>query len=350
MALHILPGAGGFAVCGSSASEFSVFAQPGRGTEIRYQLLPNISHERLADTAHFGQQAVAEIAELCQRHSDRVPFVRVCPPESMLVIGREREFEGVSAGALPNLGVKMCQPCPARRSKAVEAIGHDEITVVLEDDDRRKAVATLHRLGILRHGGIVNVGTGLRACVEADRFEAELADSILCRFHQHRASSPNFDLGRAPCTITAHDWRRDIALDPEGGRFIATCAVSERQMKRRTFQKIRVGGQPAHHHNVYVVLLDPAVGRLKKVRAENPKRDPKKPCVYVGMTGLTPEERFANHKAGIKDASLVKRYGIRLLPEFYAHLNPMPFEEAVQMEKDLAEDLRRAGYTVTGGH
>lgn len=68
------------------------------------------------------------------------------------------------------------------------------------------------------------------------------------------------------------------------------------------------------------------------------------------MTGLTPEERLSNHKAGIKDASLVKRYGIRLLPERYAHLNPMPYEAAAQMEKDLVEDLRRAGYTVTGGH
>jgi hypothetical protein len=28
----------------------------------------------------------------------------------------------------------------------------------------------------------------------------------------------------------------------------------------------------------------------------------------------------------------------------------MPCEAAAQMEKDLAEDLRRAGYTVTGGH
>ena len=89
---------------------------------------------------------------------------------------------------------------------------------------------------------------------------------------------------------------------------------------------------------------------MRKVRAENPKRDPKKPCVYVGMTGLTPEDRFANHKAGIKAASLVKRHGIRLLPELYTDLNPMPYEAAVQMEKDLAEDLRRAGYTVTGGH
>ena len=121
-------------------------------------------------------------------------------------------------------------------------------------------------------------------------------------------------------------------------------------MKRRTYRKLRADQQPEHHHNVYVVLLDPAAGRLRAVRAANPNRDPKKPCVYVGMTGLTPEERFANHKAGIKAASVVKRFGLRLLPEFYKHLNPMPYEAAVQMEKDLAEDLRRAGYTVTGGH
>jgi hypothetical protein len=98
------------------------------------------------------------------------------------------------------------------------------------------------------------------------------------------------------------------------------------------------------------VLLGPAAGNIRKVRAENPKCDPKKSCVYVGMTGLTPEERFANHKAGIKDASLVKRFGLRLLPELYEHLNPMPFEAAARMEADLADDLRRAGYTVTGGH
>jgi len=82
----------------------------------------------------------------------------------------------------------------------------------------------------------------------------------------------------------------------------------------------------------------------------NPDRDADKPCVYVGMTGLTPEERFANHKAGVKGAYVVRRYGVRLMPELYEHLNPMPFEAAVVMEVDLAEDLRLAGYTVTGGH
>jgi hypothetical protein len=121
-------------------------------------------------------------------------------------------------------------------------------------------------------------------------------------------------------------------------------------MNRRPFQKVGPEKQANHHHNVYVVLLGVEVSKIRKVRAENPKRDPQKPCVYVGMTGLAPEERFANHKAGTKAAWVVKRYGLQLLPELYSHLNPMPYEAATQMEKDLAEDLRRAGYTVTGGH
>ena len=103
-------------------------------------------------------------------------------------------------------------------------------------------------------------------------------------------------------------------------------------MKRRTLRQLRAKLGLENHHCVYVVLLDAAAGKLRKVRAANPVRDPKKPCVYVGMTGLTPEERLANHKAGIKAAWVVRRYGRELMPELYAHLNPMPFEAAVEME------------------
>ena len=67
------------------------------------------------------------------------------------------------------------------------------------------------------------------------------------------------------------------------------------------------------------------------------------------MTGLPVDHRFENHKNGYKASRYVRRYGVRLLPELFAHLNPMPFEAAVEMEKDLAEDLRNAGYTVFGG-
>ena len=102
------------------------------------------------------------------------------------------------------------------------------------------------------------------------------------------------------------------------------------------------------HHSVYVVLLDDAVAKPSILRL-NATRDPLKPCVYVGMTGLPVDHRFQNHKNGYKSAWVVKKYGIRLMPELYEYLNPMPFEAAAQMEIELAEDLRAQGYTVTGG-
>jgi hypothetical protein len=103
------------------------------------------------------------------------------------------------------------------------------------------------------------------------------------------------------------------------------------------------------HHSVYVILLDPAVLQHRSILCLNPNRDPLKPCVYVGMTGLAVQDRFRNHKTGRKAARLVEKYGLRLMPELYEYLNPMPYEAAAQMEKDLAEDLRAEGYTVAGG-
>jgi predicted GIY-YIG superfamily endonuclease len=103
------------------------------------------------------------------------------------------------------------------------------------------------------------------------------------------------------------------------------------------------------HHNVYVVLLSKAALKEVSILRLNPKRDPAKPALYVGMTGLPVDHRFENHKNGYKAARLVRKYGVRLIPELYEYLNPMPYEHAVQMEKDLAADLRAQGYAVTGG-
>ena len=137
----------------------------------------------------------------------------------------------------------------------------------------------------------------------------------------------------------------------EIARFRGKMKTSGRKaLQRRTLRSLLAQPSVECHHSVYVVLLQPAAKRLRLVRAANPGSDPAKPCVYVGMTGLTPEARFANHQRGIKSAAVVTRYGVQLMPELYTHLNPMPFAAAVQMEQDLAADLRGAGYTVTGGH
>ncbi len=101
------------------------------------------------------------------------------------------------------------------------------------------------------------------------------------------------------------------------------------------------------NHNVYVVELAPKVFEKEERFAEaNPHWIPEKLCVYVGITGLTPEERFQKHKSGHKAAWFVKRYGRRLLPQFYEHMNPLPYDLAQEMERELARQLRDDGHAV----
>ena len=103
------------------------------------------------------------------------------------------------------------------------------------------------------------------------------------------------------------------------------------------------------HHNVYVIELDPRIVNSRRFRDANPERDILKPCVYVGCTGLTPEQRFAKHKAGIQANKYVQRFGVRLLPRLYAYANPMPYKAARDMEIELAIALREQGYGVWQG-
>ena len=100
------------------------------------------------------------------------------------------------------------------------------------------------------------------------------------------------------------------------------------------------------HHHVYVVLLDARVMKHRPFVDQNPNLAPHTVCLYVGMTGTAPEERFANHKAGYKANSYVKRYGVRLMPELYERLNPMTYDDALVTEARLADELRSAGYAV----
>jgi hypothetical protein len=101
------------------------------------------------------------------------------------------------------------------------------------------------------------------------------------------------------------------------------------------------------NHNVYVIELNPKVFSERRFLEKNRGYIPgTKPCVYVGMTGLTPEERFKNHLAGNKANSYVTRYGLRLCPELYGGLNPMPHDLTKGMESWLAQYLRGQGYGV----
>jgi predicted GIY-YIG superfamily endonuclease len=104
-----------------------------------------------------------------------------------------------------------------------------------------------------------------------------------------------------------------------------------------------------HHHSVYVVLLSRDVLYERKFVKCNPDYDPDKPCVYVGMTGQSPDVRFDKHKAGLKANRYVRKYGLRLMPELYEVYNPMPYGAALDMEIELAIYLRERGYGVWQG-
>ncbi|MFO1304730.1 MAG: hypothetical protein U1F54_13440 [Burkholderiales bacterium] len=100
------------------------------------------------------------------------------------------------------------------------------------------------------------------------------------------------------------------------------------------------------HYHVYVVELAKDVLNEPKFVKANPGYRPGKPCVYVGMTGQDPDVRFDKHKAGLKANRFVQRFGLRLLPEIYAAYNPMTYDEAREMEVEVAIDLREGGYGV----
>ena len=95
---------------------------------------------------------------------------------------------------------------------------------------------------------------------------------------------------------------------------------------------------PGAGHSVYVVLL----------------HDPRRSHAYgayVGQTSRDPDLRFDQQMAGYKASGAVRRFGVRLLPDLVAHLNPMRRWEAVEIEAALAEELRAGGVPwVEGGH
>ena len=99
-------------------------------------------------------------------------------------------------------------------------------------------------------------------------------------------------------------------------------------------------------HNIYVIELDKRVLDKKKFREANPHYIEGKPCVYVGMTARTPEERFEQHKSGYRSSRIVREFGIRLKPRQFRKHNPMTRQIAENFEFEKAKRLRRRGWGV----
>ncbi|MGB5188559.1 ribose-5-phosphate isomerase [Robiginitalea sp.] len=112
---------------------------------------------------------------------------------------------------------------------------------------------------------------------------------------------------------------------------------------------------PKTTYRVYVIELSKRVfTENRKFREANPQFNGVLQCLYVGMTSKTPKVRFEQHKSGYVSkkghnisSGIVHKYGMYLRPSLYNHILPLSTrEEALDMERRLALELRRKKYAV----
>lgn len=115
------------------------------------------------------------------------------------------------------------------------------------------------------------------------------------------------------------------------------------------FESIRSGyisqgwsvSESARGSSVYILELNPECKSEKRMMRDNFGDNPKG-YLYVGMTGLDPEERLANHLSGIKSCSMVRKY----FQARFGSMSGMFHYEAEFLENYLPGVLRGMGYWV----
>ena len=99
--------------------------------------------------------------------------------------------------------------------------------------------------------------------------------------------------------------------------------------------------------SVYAIRLKAAALHVNKFAKANPDHVPHKPCVYVGSTALTPEQRYQRHLTGKTGSKWVKDFHQSIHKTLtnkqpkYTTRRDAEFAEFV-----LAVKLRRKGYAV----
>jgi hypothetical protein len=125
-------------------------------------------------------------------------------------------------------------------------------------------------------------------------------------------------------------------LGDRGALYVPDWMPTAEQAARRL--RATTAGAKGAHHALYVVLLNDTSRAARW-------------GLYVGETSLDPDVRFDQHKTAYKASRYVNRFGVRLLPQLFAHFNPLRRWEALELEPALAEAFRNAGVPwVEGGH
>ena len=125
-------------------------------------------------------------------------------------------------------------------------------------------------------------------------------------------------------------------------------------MKKPKYQKSRTFTPPATQTGssneswncvVYAIELDPSVAMEPAFAAKNPNRSPGKACFYIGMTSLSPEDRFAQHLSGSKNVSrIAHEYGQKLRMDVVENNKPTRRTRALVRENRIANQLRSQGF------
>ncbi|HEX2341557.1 MAG TPA: hypothetical protein VHI98_13855 [Vicinamibacterales bacterium] len=98
-------------------------------------------------------------------------------------------------------------------------------------------------------------------------------------------------------------------------------------------------------HSVYAIELDRAVWKNRAFRERNPG-GAAAGCLYIGVTGLTPERRFDRHRVGTQSGRFVRAHGVRLRLDLVEGFSRLPYRIAACMEPKLAAWFRAQGFAV----
>ena len=100
-------------------------------------------------------------------------------------------------------------------------------------------------------------------------------------------------------------------------------------------------------YSVYAIRLDKEIYKNARFARANPLYDPRKPCLYIGSTALTPEQRYENHLTKKSGSKWVKEFGDGL---YLAKTDKQPKHtnrrDAEFAEFIFAMRLRRRGYGI----
>jgi len=100
-------------------------------------------------------------------------------------------------------------------------------------------------------------------------------------------------------------------------------------------------------YRLYVVQLDRDVVKSRRFRDANPHASDRSPCLYVGSTAHSAEDRFLQHKQGkFSNRGWVEKFGSCLLPELSSGFEYTSRVAAERAEAQLADSLRERGFAV----